>query len=137
MSTTSEPAMHIGRKIERIRILRGIKQDVLASALGVSQQAVSKLEKSEMIEDDRLEKIADALNVSVEAIKHFDEEAAINFINTFNDNSINNGADFNYKCTINPIEKWVETLEENKKLYERLLQSEREKITLLESLLKK
>ena len=29
---------HIGRKIARIRELRGMKQDALAEALGVSQQ---------------------------------------------------------------------------------------------------
>ncbi|MGY0036010.1 hypothetical protein [Pedobacter sp. NJ-S-72] len=43
-------------------------------------------------------------------------------------------------CAINPIEKWVETLDqlkavqaENTKLYERLLQSEKEKNELLKT----
>lgn len=34
-------------------------------------------------------------------------------------------------CTFNPIDKWLEVLEENKKLYERLLESEREKVEIL------
>jgi hypothetical protein len=37
----------------------------------------------------------------------------------------------------NPIDKWIETIEENKKLYERLLQSEKEKNELLQSRLAK
>lgn len=41
----------------------------------------------------------------------------------------------NYNCTINPIEKVLEIVEENKKLYEQLLASEREKIQLLERML--
>jgi len=36
--------LHIGRKISRIRELRGMKQETLASELGISQQAVSKIE---------------------------------------------------------------------------------------------
>lgn len=39
----------------------------------------------------------------------------------------------NYQCTFNPIEKLMEIIEENKKLYERLLASEREKIELLKN----
>ena len=67
---------------------------------------------------------------------NFDETAAVNFIaSTFQ----NNSSIINTNCTlnINPIEKWVEALEENKKLYERLLQSEREKVELMQQLLGK
>jgi hypothetical protein len=32
----------------------------------------------------------------------------------------------------NPIDKWIEVVEENKKLYERLLKEKDEKIALLE-----
>ena len=41
----------------------------------------------------------------------------------------------NNNPTFNPVEKWAEAIEENKKLYERLLQAEREKVTLLEKML--
>ena len=47
MSTATKN--HIGRKISRIRELRGMKQEALAAALGVSQQAVSTIENSENI----------------------------------------------------------------------------------------
>lgn len=43
----------------------------------------------------------------------------------------------NYNCAFNPLEKYVVAMEENKKLYERLLLAEREKNELLQSLVKK
>ena len=134
METSAKPSnTHIGRKISRIRELRGIKQEHLASELGVSQQTVSRMEQAETIEDDVLEKVAGILGVSSEAIKNYSDEAAVNFFNTFNDNSINQGAvgSNNYHCNFNPIDKLVELFEENKKLYERLLQAEKEKNELL------
>ncbi len=127
METATKPN-HIGRKISRIRELRGMKQETLAEKLGISQQSVSHLEQSETIEDDKLEQIAKVLGVTKEAIENFSEEAVFNIMNnTFQDNSSNNN---NYLCTINPLEKIVE-------LYERLLKSEQDKIEYLEKLLKK
>jgi transcriptional regulator with XRE-family HTH domain len=128
MSLTTERRMHIGRKIERIRELRGMKQESLASALGISQQAVSKMEASEEVDEEKLQKVAQALNVTAEAIKNFNEEAALSYFNSFNDNSI--GAFNNFNCVFNPIEKIVE-------LYERLLKSEQEKVEMLQTLVKK
>lgn len=40
-------------------------------------------------------------------------------------------------CTFNPINKWLEALDEIKRLNEKLIESEREKVALLERLLKK
>ncbi|XVJ67582.1 MAG: helix-turn-helix transcriptional regulator [Lacibacter sp.] len=130
--------IHEGRNIKRFREMMGMKQEALAMALGDdwNQKKVSLLEAKEAIEDSLLEQVAAVLKVPVEAIKNFDEEGAINIIaNTFNshDNS------FAHQCTfnINPVEKWMEMLEENKKLYERLLKTEQEKVALLEKLLEK
>ena len=110
---------HIGRKIGRIRELRGMKQDTLAE----EQQAVSNIENSEKVDDAKLDEIAKALGVTKEGIENFSEEAVFNVINnTFKDNSSNNN---NYLCTINPIEKIVE-------LYERLLQAEKNKVEFME-----
>jgi len=126
---------HIGRKISRIRELRGIKQDILAEELGVSQQTVSRMEQSEVLENELLEKVARVLGVTPDAIKNFSEEAVVNYFNTFND--VNNGAvnpnHQNHYCTFHPLDKLMEVVEENKKLYERLLASEREKIELLKA----
>jgi len=61
-------------------------------------------------------KLAKVLGVTVEGLKHFTEDSVFNNINNFHDNSIQNN--------FNPIEKVIE-------LYERLLQSESEKIEFL------
>ncbi|HBI00104.1 MAG TPA: helix-turn-helix domain-containing protein [Flavobacterium sp.] len=136
---TAEKTGHIGRKISKIRELRGMKQEALAQALGISQQSVSVIENSEEVEQAMLERIATALEVSVEGIKRFTEEAVFNYFNTFNESdfSHSNGA-FGSSNTynFNPIEKLIEAYEENKKLYERLLEAEKEKVTLLEQLKK-
>jgi len=120
--------LHIGRKIARIREFKGIKQEALAIELGVSQQTISNIEKSEKIEDEVLEKIARALEVPKSAIDNFNEEAVVNYFNTFNDSSINSNFG---TIHFNPIDKWLEVIEENKKLYERILASEREKVDIL------
>ncbi|MCG2461511.1 helix-turn-helix domain-containing protein [Flavobacteriaceae bacterium F89] len=133
METATKPN-HIGRKISRIRELRGMKQEVLATELGISQQSVSYLEQSETIEDEKLEQIAKVLGVTKEAIKNFSEELAINYFNNFNDSS---EGTFNYNCTFNPLDKLMDAYEENKKLYERLLQAEKDKVAYLEKAIKK
>jgi transcriptional regulator with XRE-family HTH domain len=127
MSTETKPK-HIGRNIGRLRELRGIKQDALAFAIGVSQQTISHIENSEKVDDDKLELIAKELGMSVEAIKNFSEENVVNFFNNFYDSSGTNSAFGNNNqnhFTFNPIEKLVEAYEENKKLYERLLEAEK------------
>ena len=129
--------IHMGRNVKRFREMLGLKQEGLAYELGDdwNQKKISALEQKETIDDDLLGQISKALHVPVEAIKNFSETAAINIISsTFNDS-----ASVNSNCTlnINPVEKWIEALEENKKLYERLLQSEREKVEILQSLLSK
>lgn len=137
-TTTKNNKVHIGRKISRIREIRGIKQDALATELGVSQQAISKIEQSEEVEDSTLEKIAAVLGITAEGIKNFSEEGIVNYFNTFNDNS-GSGAFFsstNLHCTFNPIDKVVELYNEKVELLERLLQSEREKVEILKGNIK-
>jgi transcriptional regulator with XRE-family HTH domain len=123
--------LHIGRKISRIRELRGMKQEALAAELGISQQAVSKIEQSSEVEDEALSKIAVALGITSEAIKSFSEDSIFNYFNTFNDSSGAGAWSSHGTFNFNPIDKLVEIFEENKKLYEQLLASEREKVDLL------
>ncbi len=123
----ADKPIHEGRNVKRIREILGIKQDALALDLGLTQQAISQLEQKEALDAEMLEKIATALKVPVEAIKNFDEQAAIIVIsNTFHDQSANN---VNYQCTFNPLDKMIE-------LYERMLKDKNEMIEKLESLLK-
>jgi len=134
MSTATKPK-HIGRNISRIRELREMKQEALAMALGVSQQTVSNMENSETIEDEKLLEVAKALGVNEEVLKNFSEEAVFNIIGNTVNNS-DNGALFNYQPSFNPIEKLVGVFEEQIKLYERLVQAEKDKVEYLEKLLK-
>lgn len=120
---------HIGRKISRIRELRDMKQEALAQAMGTNQQAISMMENSETIDEEKLVEVAKALGVTPEAIKNFSEENVINYFNNFYDNSFANGqGTFGANnCTFNPLDKLIEAYEENKKLYERLLEAERKR----------
>ena len=126
--------IHQGRNVKRIREILGIKQDALAYDLNLSQQAISQLEQKESIDPALLEEISKALKVPVEAIKNFDEDKAINIIAS-NNNGRDNSSAVNFQCIFNPLEKLMETIDENKKLYERLLQVEREKNELLQKML--
>jgi transcriptional regulator with XRE-family HTH domain len=119
----AEPTLHIGRKISKIRELRGMKQEALAAELGISQQSISKIEQSADVDGEALEKIAKVLGVTVEGLKHFTEDSVFNNINNFHDNSIQNN--------FNPIEKIVALYDEKVALLERLLQAEKEKNELL------
>jgi transcriptional regulator with XRE-family HTH domain len=120
--------VHQGRAVKRIREILQVKQETLATELGISQQSVSLLETKETIDPETLEQIAKTLKVPVEAIKNFSEEAAVNIIaNTFQDESV--AYAYNYKCTFNPLDKYIEAVEKNEKLYEALLKAEREKCT--------
>jgi transcriptional regulator with XRE-family HTH domain len=138
-ATTDKPRnVHHGRNIKRFREMKLMKQEALASALGDdwTQKKVSLLEGKEEIEPEILEQVAKALEVPVDAIKSFDDETVVNIINNIHDNQFDNhSVGMVYHQTINPLEKWLEALEENKRLYERLLQAERERISLLERLL--
>jgi len=126
---------HEGRNVKRIREILGVKQETLATTLGINQQKMSFIESKEKIEDEQMEEIARALNVPVEAIKSFDEEKAVNIIaNTIT--NYDNAAVYNYNPTFNPIDKIVELYDSKIQLYVELLKSEREKVELLEKILK-
>jgi len=130
--------VHEGRNIKRFREMLGIKQETLAQELGEdwTQSKVSHLETRDTIDPFILEQVAGVLKVPVEAIKNFDEEAAINIVaNTVNnhDNATGNSV-FMYYPTFNPIDKIVQLYDEKIALYERML---KEKNELLEKLTKK
>lgn len=125
-----EQKIHQGRNVKRFREMLGIKQEALAFELGEywNQKKISLLEQRESIEIPLLQEVSRALKIPVEAFQNFDEEQAVNIIsNTFNDQS--NGYNFHPTFNVNPMEKWIESLEEIKKLHE-------EKIALYERMLK-
>lgn len=128
--------IHHGRNIKRFREMLGIKQEVLAFELGEdwNQKKISLLEQKELIENDILDQVAKILKVPVKAIENFDEDSAINIIaSTFHDSAVANtftdGAQANFNCTFNPLDKMVE-------LYERMLEQQKEMIDRLEKLIR-
>ena len=136
MSNTTT-TQHHGRAIKFFRELRGLTQDNIADGLGDDwdQKRVSRLEEKEIVPDDIMEQVAQILKVPIMAIRNFDQEKAIQIIsNTFHDHSIAY-AGVN-SPTFNPLDKYIEAMEDNKKLYEQLVQSEREKVELLERVLR-
>ncbi len=129
METIENPTRrHIGRNLQKVRVYLGVKQDALASELGISQQSISNLEQQEEIEESFLKKISDVLKVTPDLIKNFDLERAVYNINhnNYQDATIAEGATtFAIAQQINPIEKIIE-------LYERLIKIEREKNEILQ-----
>jgi len=130
----AEPTLHIGRKISKIRELKGMKQETLAQELGISQQAVSKIEQSADVDGEALEKISKILGVPADAIKNFNDDAVLNIIsNTFTSQDTSTLNAINFQPSFNPIDKIVELYNEKVALLERLLQSEKEKNDLLKN----
>ena len=113
---------YFSNKTRRRGLILRIKQEVLAAELGVSQSAVSLIERSETIDEEKLQQVAQVLGVSAEAIKNFSEEVLVFHIQNMHDNAT--AYAYNFQCTYNPLDKVVE-------LYERLLASEREKTELM------
>jgi len=121
---------NIGKNIAKIRGMRRLTQKEMAAKLVLAQPEYSKIEQKAEIDDDLLERIAIVLEVSPEAIKNFNEDSAINIIsNILNDHAamINNYPIFNF----NPIDKLIEIVDENRKLYEQLLKEKDNVISLL------
>ena len=86
-NTIIMPKAHQGKNIKRYRDILGIKQETLALELNMTQQAVSKLEQKEEIDDETLNKVAEILKIPVEAIKNTTDEAVVNIVaNTFTSN---------------------------------------------------
>ena len=87
-----EKTIHHGRNIKRFREMLGIKQEALAVELGDdwNQKKISLLEQKEVVEPALLEQVAKVLKVPAEAIKSFDEEAAVHNIQNNYDSAVVN-----------------------------------------------
>ena len=123
----SDKIVHQGRAVRRLREILGKEQKDLAIGLGVTQQAISLLEGKETIDPKMLSDVAKVLNIPADAIKNFDEDAAVNIIsNTFTDFKDNASAiNSNCNLTFNPVDKIVE-------LYERMIKERDEIIAKLQ-----
>lgn len=117
---TNKAGLNRGRKIERVRKLRGWTQSDLAGKLGVSKQAISKLEQAENIGDEKLNEVAVALGVTFEGLRDFTEEKVLYNTNNFHENCGVSASNIvaNVENLHNPLKETIE-------LFERQLEAAR------------
>lgn len=138
---TKRKNVHQGDNVRKFRQIMGLKQGVLAEKLGTTQQIVSLIEKKKVIEKETLIRIADILNVSPQLIEEL-EDSPISIVvenNNFQSGSLNSGIgcyEYNDSSTVHPLDKIIELSKENASLYERMMVIEKEKVALLENMLK-
>lgn len=148
--TDVQAKIHQGKNVKRFREMLGIRQEGLADQLGPewNQKRISLIEARELVEPNLLKAIAEVLKIPVQVLENFDEQAAINYFNTFNNSSQHNGDVNNINAqNLDPLHALVEAMKElktiygenrelhakNEVLYESLLHLEREKIAVLQS----
>lgn len=124
--------VHHGHNIRRTRVEKNITQDALCELVHLSQPAISKYEKSRVIDDEMLQRFARALKVPFDYLKTLEEDAqTIVFENITNNDNAGAHANIGYvdndnrTNNFNPIDKITE-------LYERLLNEKDEKYAALE-----
>lgn len=131
--------IHHGNNAKRFRETRGIKQDVIAMELGITQQAVSLLEKRQELDDTTI-----AVYARVVGIDDF-------FIRNMVDESLSDGSTYLYDhssqvksaqvatqiLNFNPLDKIMEICADKDRIYEQLL-AEKDKVSnFLEKALEK
>lgn len=150
--TDVQAKIHQGKNVKRFREMLGIRQEGLADQLGPewNQKRISLIEAREVVEPNLLKAIAEVLKIPVQVLENFDEQAAINYFNTFTHSiyahevgTVNN----THAPNLDPVNALVEVMKElktiygenrelhakNEVLYESLLHLEREKIAVLQS----
>ncbi|MFY0255290.1 helix-turn-helix domain-containing protein [Chitinophaga sp. 30R24] len=116
-------SVHQGNNIRQIRELVGLRQQQLAERLGSNwnQQKVSLLEKKQKIKPHILQTVSSALDISVEFIQYFDSRYARQLLKCGSRNG------YMQQQTSFLLQKIIE-------LYEKLLESEREKYRITQYL---
>ncbi len=134
---TSRLKPRVIRKIARLSQIEEFDKKVIAEKLGVSVDALVQFEISAYTQDCSILLADGEYNMDSSLLYDHKNVTVINYYNSFHDHSLetNNGAVSATGCTFNPLDKLIEAHEENRKLYERLLESEKNKNSLLEKLL--
>ena len=115
--------LQIGQKIKKLRELKNFTQSHLASELGITQSAYSKMELGETeVSYSKLTRIAEVLGMSPEEIMTFNEQMIFNVMH----NQTGNGFVINKGFT-----------ENEKKLYEDQITHLKEEINYLKKVLDK
>jgi len=115
--------LHIGQKIKKLRELKNFTQSHVATELGITQSAYSKIELGETeVSYSKLNKIAEVFGMSLEDIMTFNEQMIFNVMH----NQTGNGFVINKVFT-----------ENEKLLYEDQIAHLKEEITYLKKVLDK
>lgn len=127
---------HQGKNAKLFRETKGIKQEAIAIELDITQQAVSQLEKRQELDDEAIKVYARVVGIDEYFIRNMVDDSLLEGSTYFYDHSIQNKNVSTQTLTFNPLDKVVELCAEKDQLYERIVQLEKEKSTLLENLLK-
>ena len=89
MQQVYESKMNLGSKIKKLRELKNYTQDYMASQLGISQGAYSRMELGESeVPYRRLEKISEILEIKPEDIITFNESMVFNVMHNQTGNGL-------------------------------------------------
>ncbi|SFK98237.1 Helix-turn-helix [Porphyromonadaceae bacterium KH3CP3RA] len=116
--------VHQGKNAKRLREAKGVKQDAIAMELGISQQAVSQLERRQELDDATIAAYAKVLEIDEVFIRNMPDDSLPEVAANFFDQS-------SQILNFNPLDKLMELYSEKDQLYERMLELEKEKSTLL------
>lgn len=125
---TRKPKVDHGKNVERLCEILGVTDEKLAEMLDVDLETTKQYKESETLPDDVIEDIAQVLNIPSAIIKKMgDENMNVNIQNNYEGSNSNASqvAVQNHTFIMNPFEKVVE-------LYDRLLKTKDEQITILE-----
>ena len=115
--------LQLGQKIKKLRELKNFTQSHIASELGITQSAYSKMELGETeVSYSKLEKIAEVLGIAPEEIMTFNEQMIFNVMH----NQTGNGFVVNKGFT-----------ENERKLYEDQINLLKDEVTYLKKVLDK
>jgi len=98
-STSTAPPLRIGRRIQKLRDWRGLKQEDVAERLGMCPSDYSRMERDEVVPTiDKLAKIAEVLDVNIYALLQPDEGQV------FQNHGTLNGCGFADTSVVNDID---------------------------------
>ncbi len=125
----------LGEKIRSIRELKGLSQEYMAEALGISVSAYGKLERNQTeLHFSRLEKIIEVLEIPLEKLLSFDEKCFF-LSNNSNDSSTLNTSNIQgvvYQSNEKEIELYERLLREKDEMYAKLL-AEKDKVISMQA----
>ena len=99
--------MILGHKIKKLRELKNLTQEHMATALGMNQSAYSKIESGASdVSYTKLEKIASVLGLKLEDVVSFNEQMVFNVMN----NQTGNGLVINNSISENEKALYVEQI---------------------------